>query len=73
MPPWPYHTGYRNWTLHQARIDHRRLDSRCARPKADIGLLDWPGRNGLIRRTLVTPRNPRSGKQQVIRQNLATR
>jgi membrane-associated protease RseP (regulator of RpoE activity) len=26
----------------------------------------------LLRRTLVTPRNPRSGAQQVIRQNLAT-
>ena len=38
-----------------------------------LGLtVTWPGRNGLIRRTLVTPRNPRSGAQQVIRQNLAT-
>ena len=38
-----------------------------------LGLtVTWPGRNGLIRRTLVTPRNPRSAKQQVIRQNLAT-
>jgi hypothetical protein len=32
----------------------------------------WPGRNGLIRRTRVTPRNPRSGAQQLIRQNLST-
>ena len=38
-----------------------------------LGLtVTWPGRNGLIRRTLVTPRNPRSGAQQVIRQNLST-
>ena len=38
-----------------------------------LGLtVTWPGRNGLIRRTLVTPRNPRSPAQQVIRQNLAT-
>jgi hypothetical protein len=38
-----------------------------------LGLtVTWPGRNGLIRRTLVTPRNPRSGAQQVVRQNLAT-
>ena len=38
-----------------------------------LGLtVTWPGRNGLIRRTRVTPRNPRSGAQQVIRQNLAT-
>jgi len=38
-----------------------------------LGLtVTWPGRNGLIRRNLVTPRNPRTGKQQVIRQNLAT-
>ena len=38
-----------------------------------LGLtVTWPGRNGLLRRTLVTPRNPRSGAQQVIRQNLAT-
>ena len=38
-----------------------------------LGLtVTWPGRNGLIRRSRVTPRNPRSGPQQVIRQNLAT-
>ncbi len=38
-----------------------------------LGLtVTWPGRNGLLRRTLVTPRNPRTGAQQVIRQNLAT-
>jgi hypothetical protein len=38
-----------------------------------LGLtVTWPGRNGLIRRILVTPRNPRTGAQQVIRQNLAT-
>ena len=38
-----------------------------------LGLtVTWPGRNGLIRRTLVTPRNPRSGAQQVIRQSLST-
>jgi hypothetical protein len=38
-----------------------------------LGLtVTWPGRYGLTRRTLVTPRNPRSGKQQVIRQDLAT-
>ena len=38
-----------------------------------LGLtVTWPGRNGLIRRSLVTPRNPRTAKQQVVRQNLAT-
>jgi hypothetical protein len=38
-----------------------------------LGLtVTWPGRNGLLRRTLVTPRNPRTGAQQVIRQSLAT-
>jgi hypothetical protein len=38
-----------------------------------LGLtVTWPGRNGLLRRTLVTPRNPRSGAQQVIRQSLST-
>ena len=38
-----------------------------------LGLtVTWPGRNGLIRRTLVTPRNPRTGAQMNIRQNLAT-
>ena len=38
-----------------------------------LGLtVTWAGRNGLLRRTLVTPRNPRTGAQQVIRQNLAT-
>ena len=38
-----------------------------------LGLtVTWPGRNGLIRRTLVTPRNPRSGAQLKIRQNMAT-
>jgi len=38
-----------------------------------LGLtVTWSGRNGLIRRTLVTPRNPRTGAQQVIRQSLAT-
>ena len=38
-----------------------------------LGLtVSWKGRNGLLRRTLVTPRNPRTGAQLVIRQNLAT-
>ena len=38
-----------------------------------LGLtVTWPGRNGLIRRTLATPRNPRTAAQQVIRQSLAT-
>jgi hypothetical protein len=38
-----------------------------------LGLtVTWAGRNGLLRRTLVSPRNPRTGAQQVIRQNLAT-
>jgi hypothetical protein len=38
-----------------------------------LGLaVTWRGRNGLLRRTLVTPRNPRSGAQQVIRQSLST-
>jgi hypothetical protein len=38
-----------------------------------LGLtVTWPGLNGLIRRTLVTPRNPRSAAQQVVRQNLAS-
>jgi hypothetical protein len=38
-----------------------------------LGLtVTFPGRNGLIRRSLVTPRNPRTSAQQVIRQNLAT-
>ncbi|HOX56808.1 MAG TPA: hypothetical protein P5205_10165 [Candidatus Paceibacterota bacterium] len=38
-----------------------------------LGLtVTWPGRYGLIRRLLVTPRNPRTSAQQVIRQNLAT-
>jgi len=32
-----------------------------------LGLtVTWPGLNGLIRRTPVTPRNPRTGAQQVI-------
>ncbi len=38
-----------------------------------LGLtVTFPGRNGLIRRMKVTPRNPRTTAQQVIRQNLAT-
>jgi hypothetical protein len=38
-----------------------------------LGLtVTWPGRNGLIRRTLATPRNPRTAAQQVTRQSLAT-
>lgn len=32
----------------------------------------WQGRNGLLRRILATPRNPRTPAQQIIRQNLAT-
>ncbi len=37
-----------------------------------LGLtVTWPGRNGLIRRTLVTPANPRSDSQLVIRDSLA--
>ena len=31
----------------------------------------WPGRNGLIRRLLVTPSNPRSDRQLVVRDLLA--
>ena len=38
-----------------------------------LGLtVTWPGRYGLIRRILATPRNPRTGPQQVIRQYLAS-
>jgi hypothetical protein len=38
-----------------------------------LGLtVTWPGRNGLIRRTLVTPRNPRTSAQLLVRQNLAS-
>ena len=38
-----------------------------------LGLtVTYPGRNGLIRRTKVTPANPRSVAQLSIRQNLAT-
>jgi hypothetical protein len=38
-----------------------------------LGLtVTWPGRNGLIRRTLVTSHNPRTRAQQVIRQSLAS-
>src|ERR1035437_2137726 len=37
-----------------------------------LGLtVTWPGRNGLIRRTLVTPANPRSEQQLVVRDLLA--
>ena len=31
----------------------------------------WPGRNGLIRRILVTPKNPRTDKQLVVRDLLS--
>ena len=34
--------------------------------------VSWPGRNGLIRRTMATPRNPQTLAQQIIRLNLAT-
>ena len=38
-----------------------------------LGLtVTYPVRYGLVRRSLVTPRNPQNGAQQVIRQNLAT-
>jgi hypothetical protein len=37
-----------------------------------LGLtVTWPGRNGLIRRILVTPANPRSDRQLVVRDLLA--
>jgi hypothetical protein len=37
-----------------------------------LGLtVTWPGRNGLIRRTLVTPANPRTDRQLVVRDLLA--
>ena len=37
-----------------------------------LGLtVTWPGRNGLIRRILVTPSNPRSDRQLVVRDLLA--
>ena len=34
--------------------------------------VSWKGRNGLLRRRLVTPRNPRTPAQLLIRQNLAS-
>jgi hypothetical protein len=37
-----------------------------------LGLtVTWPGRDGEIRRTLVTPSNPRSDRQLVVRDLLA--
>ena len=37
-----------------------------------LGLtVTWPGRNGLIRRTLVTPANPRTDRQLEVRDLLA--
>ena len=37
-----------------------------------LGLtVTWPGRNGLIRRILVTPANPRSDRQLVVRDLLS--
>ena len=37
-----------------------------------LGLtVTWPGRNGLVRRILVTPANPRSDRQLVVRDLLA--
>ena len=37
-----------------------------------LGLtVTWPGRNGLIRRILVTPANPRTDKQLVVRDLLS--
>jgi hypothetical protein len=37
-----------------------------------LGLtVTWPARNGLVRRTLVTPRNPRTDRQLVVRSLLS--
>ena len=37
-----------------------------------LGLtVTWPGRNGLIRRTLVTPANPRTDRQLEVRDLLS--
>jgi len=38
-----------------------------------LGLtVTWPGRNGLIRRTLVIPANPQTAEQQLVRNQLQT-
>ena len=41
-------------------------------PTGKMGLtVTWPGRNGLIRRILVTPANPRTDRQMVVRDLLS--
>jgi hypothetical protein len=52
---------------------NKRMKIKDVPQVGKLGLtVTWPGRYGLIRRILVTPRNPRTSAQQVIRQNLAT-
>jgi hypothetical protein len=52
---------------------NKRMKVKDVPQLGKLGLtVTWPGRNGLIRRILAVPRNPRTSAQQVVRQNLAT-
>jgi hypothetical protein len=58
---------------HTTKERRKRMKIKDVPQVGKLGLtVTWPGRNGLIRRILVTPRNPRTTAQLIIRQNLAT-
>src|SRR5215469_6323296 len=66
-------TPFRSQQQHTTNERKNRMKIKDVPQVGKLGLtVTWPGRNGLIRRNLVTPRNPRTPAQQVIRQNLAT-
>ncbi len=59
-------------SLLKTKGSNNRMKIQDVPQTGKLGLtVTWVGRNGLLRRILVTPRNPRTGAQQVIRQSLA--
>jgi hypothetical protein len=69
LPLWDHTRHSQNTTIER----NNRMKIKDVPQVGKLGLtVTWQGRNGLLRRTLVTPRNPRTAAQQTVRQNLAT-
>jgi hypothetical protein len=70
LPPGDHARRFNNKTTVER---NKRMKVKDVPQVGKLGLtVTWPGRNVLIRRTLVTPRNPRSGAQLAVRQSLST-
>ncbi len=58
---------------HTTRERNQRMKIQDVPQVGKLGLtVTWPGRNGLIRRLMAIPANPRTGPQLAVRQNLAS-